>query len=65
MMSRIEKLRFAVAGTDGWDEIVIINNEKQTIPHDDASVVFKCRGNQVVDSELQHQLSFPVLVYAA
>lgn len=64
-MSRINKLRFALACTDGWDEIVIVNNEKQTITHDDASVVFKCTRNQAVDSELQQQLSFPVLVYAA
>lgn len=35
MMSRIDKLRFSVACTDRWDEIVIISDKKQTTPHDE------------------------------
>lgn len=58
MMSRIDKLRFAVACTDGWDEIVIINKKKQTIPHDDASAVFKCPGNPVLTQSCNSNLVF-------
>lgn len=34
-MSLIDKLRFSVACTDGWDDVVIINNDEETIPHDE------------------------------